>query len=78
MGLNEFAGTSRWRQARWRRAGSPPDGLRPQPFYLGIVFVMWIDLSVLLVRETHHTCPSSRAPRRTGDVPSGGVFWRTT
>jgi MFS family permease len=55
MGLNEFAGyvalagaalATGWVAARW--------GLRPEPFYVGILFVICgLGLSVLLVRETH-------------------------
>src|SRR4029450_6351503 len=56
MGLNEFAGpvplavsalATGWIAARY--------GLRPQPFYLGVVFVAGgLALSAVLVRETRH------------------------
>ena len=56
MGLNEFAGyaalagsalATGWIAARY--------GLRPQPFYLGVVFALvGLALSALLVRETRH------------------------
>lgn len=56
MGINEFAGyfavalgalATGWVAAQY--------GLRPQPFYLGVVFVIaGLLLSVLLVRETQH------------------------
>src|SRR5688572_22462818 len=82
MGLNEFAGyvavagsalATAWIAARY--------GLRPEPFYLGIAFVLLgFTLSVFAVRETHHHVAQesamSEAPER---VPSQGeVFWRTT
>jgi MFS family permease len=56
MGLNEFAGyfavaasalATGWMAARY--------GLRPEPFYLGVVYVAaGLGLSVLAVRETRH------------------------
>jgi MFS family permease len=67
MGMNEFAGylavagaalATGWIAARY--------GLRPQPFYLGIVFVgVGLVLSVLLVRETApHVALESTLRRR--------------
>jgi MFS family permease len=84
MGLNEFAGYfavalaalgTGWIAARY--------GLRPEPFYLGVGFVViGLALSVLLVRETrHHVAAESRL---AGELPPEGipsaraVFWRTT
>jgi MFS family permease len=84
MGLNEFAGYfavalaalgTGWIAGRY--------GLRPEPFILGIVFVVFgLALSVLLVRETkHHVAAESRL---AGELPPEGiptareVFWRTT
>jgi MFS family permease len=84
MGLNEFAGyfavagsalLTGWLAARY--------GLRPQPFYLGIGFVIaGLGLSALIVRETkHHVAHESKLH---GAPPSGGlptqreVFFRTT
>jgi MFS family permease len=84
MGLNEFAGyvalaasalATGWMAAQY--------GLRPQPFYLGVGFVIvGLALSALLVRETRHhvshestllaSLPSDRVP-----TPRE-VFWRTT
>jgi MFS family permease len=82
MGLNEFAGyvalagaalATGWIAAR--------TGLRPDPFYLGIVFVaVGLGLSVLLVRETasHVALESSRrAPSVKAPTPRE-VFWQTT
>ena len=84
MGLNEFAGyvalsgsalATGWIAANY--------GLRPQPFYLGVVFVaVGLALSVLLVRETrHHVAHESKllASNQDHSVPtSREVFWRTT
>ena len=84
MGLNEFAGylavaasalATGWIATRY--------GVRPEPFYLGVVFVMvGLALSVLLVRETRHHVSHESA--LAGTLPPGGipspreVFWRTT
>jgi len=84
MGLNEFAGyvalsgsalATGWIAANY--------GLRPQPFYLGVVFVaVGLALSVVLVRETrHHVAHESKlvASNQDDSVPtSREVFWRTT
>jgi MFS family permease len=84
MGLNEFAGyfavaasalATGWVAAR--------HGLRPEPFYLGVGYVVvGLGLSVLAVRETRgHADHESRA---IGELPAAGVptarqvFWRTT
>ena len=82
MGLNEFAGyvavagaalATGWIAAR--------TGLRPDPFYPGVVFVaLGLGLSIVLVRETSsHVALESRL----GGSPANGltareVFWRTT
>jgi len=83
MGLNEFAGyvavagsalATGWIAARY--------GIRPQPFYLGVVFAFaGLVLSALLVRETHHHVSHEAA--LAGTAPehaptSRDVFWRTT
>ncbi len=83
MGLNEFAGyvavaasalATGWIAARY--------GLRPQPFYLGVGFVIvGLALSALLVRETRHHVSHESALLGTlpGGVPTPReVFWRTT
>ncbi|MES2639617.1 MAG: MFS transporter [Myxococcota bacterium] len=84
MGLNEFAGyfavagsalATGWVAARW--------GLRPEPFYLGVAYVMLgLGLSTFLVRETlHHVRHEASL---AGALPPEGlpsqreVFWRTT
>ena len=84
MGLNEFAGygalaasalATGWIAARY--------GVRPQPFYLGVGFVIvGLALSAFLVRETRHHV--SHESTLLGTLPSEGVptprevFWRTT
>lgn len=84
MGLNEFAGyfavagsalATGYIAARY--------GLRPEPFYLGVVFVaVGLLLSGLLVRETaHHVAHESRlhGELASREVPSQReIFWRTT
>jgi MFS family permease len=85
MGLNEFAGyvalsasalATGFIAARY--------GLRPQPFYLGVVFVAaGLALSAVLVRETRHHVAheTSLAPPPPTDervLSPGEVFWRTT
>ena len=84
MGLNEFSGyaamaisalATGWIAARY--------GFRPQPFYLGVAFVVvGLALSALLVRETRHHVSHESA--LVGMLPAAGVptprqvFWRTT
>lgn len=82
MGLNEFAGyvavagaalATGWIAAR--------TGLRPEPFYPGIAFVViGLGLSAVLVRETSaHVVLESQSGRSSANVPSEtDVFWRTT
>lgn len=82
MGLNEFAGyvalagaalATAWIAAR--------TGLRPEPFYLGVVFVaLGLGLSISLVRETApHVALESRLGASSADGPTAReVFWRTT
>ncbi len=82
MGLNEFAGYAAvagaalltgWIAARY--------GLRPEPFFPGVVFVaLGLGLSVFLIRETSaHVMLESRQGVPSSDAPSAReVFWRTT
>ncbi len=82
MGLNEFAGyiavagaalATGWLAARY--------GLRPQPFYLGVAFVIiGLGLSVLLVRETssYVALEAERGGLTAGAPTQSDVFWRTT
>ena len=84
MGLTEFAGyvavaasalATGWIATRY--------GVRPQPFYLGVVFVVvGLALSALLVRDTRHHVALESA-LLTGPPPDGTptpreIFWRTT
>jgi len=82
MGLNESAGyvavagsalATAWIAAAY--------GLRPEPFYLGIAFVvLGLALSVFAVRETHHHVAHESATSDSSErLPSQReVFWRTT
>jgi len=81
MGLNEFAGyiavagaalATGWIAAR--------EGLRPEPFYLGVVFVAFgLGLSFFLVRDTaSHVALESAQQSGPAGVPPRDVFWRTT
>ncbi|MBW3568190.1 MAG: MFS transporter [Proteobacteria bacterium] len=82
MGLNEFAGyfavgisalVTGWLASIY--------GLRPEPFYLGIAYVViGILLSSFFVRETrHHVVHESRNHLQTdGDLTQREVFLRTT
>jgi MFS family permease len=84
MGLNEFAGyvavaasalATGWIAARY--------GLRPEPFYPGVVFaVVGLALSALVVRETrghseHESALRAEAEPRGLRTPRQ-VFWETT
>jgi MFS family permease len=84
MGLNEFAGyfavalaalATGWLATRY--------GLRPEPFFLGVAFVViGLALSLFLVRETkHHAAAESRLAGELlpEAVPTArDVFWRTS
>jgi MFS family permease len=84
MGLNEFAGyfavalsalATGWIAARY--------GLRPEPFYLGVGFVVFgLGLSLVLVRETRdhaHAESAMSAPLPASGAPTPReVFWNTT
>ena len=84
MGLNEFAGylamavsalATSWVAAEY--------GVRPEPFYLGVVYVVvGLGLSVFLVRETRHHVTHESAlvggDPASGILSSREVFWRTT
>jgi len=82
MGLNEFAGyvavagaalLTGWIAGR--------NGLRPDPFYPGVIFAAFgLGLSLLLVRETSaHVRLESTQRDPSSNAPSAReVFWRTT
>jgi MFS family permease len=84
MGLNEFAGY-------FAVAGSALAtgllaaryGLRPEPFYLGVVYVtLGLLLSAFAVRETkHHAAAESKlqgGPSPGGTPTQREIFWRTS
>ena len=84
MGLNEFAGyVAVAGSALGTGLIAARYGLRPEPFYLGVGFVViGLLLSTLAVRETrHHVAAEARLH---GALPPEGlpsqreVFWRTT
>jgi MFS family permease len=82
MGLNECAGylalagsalATGWIAAR--------TGLRPEPFYLGVLFVgCGLALSILLIKETatHVALESSLRGSDAAVLSRRDVFWRTT
>jgi len=84
MGINEFAGyvavavsalATGWVATAY--------GVRPQPFYLGVGYVViGFALSAFVVRETRHHVSHEAAlagPAPPGGMPSAReVFWRTT
>jgi len=84
MGVNEFSGyiavaasafATGWIAARY--------GLRPQPFYLGIVYVACgLLISALLVHDTRdhvaHETALRSAKQADAHVSQREVFWRTT
>jgi MFS family permease len=84
MGLNEFAGyaavaasalATGWIASQY--------GLRPQPFYLGVVYVAaGLLLTLLAVRETRHyvahEANNLAASTNVGDLDQREIFWRTT
>ena len=84
MGLNEFAGyVAVAGSALATGFIAAQSGLRPEPFYLGVVFVVCgLGLSALVVRDTrHHVAAESglRGDARNEAVPSArNVFVRTT
>jgi MFS family permease len=81
MGINEFAGyvavgaaalATGWIAAQY--------GLRPQPFYLGVGFVLiGLALSVLVVRETQGHARLEAGNTAPSDLPSQRtIFWQTS
>jgi MFS family permease len=82
MGLNEFAGyiavaaaalATGWIAAR--------EGLRPEPFYPGVLFVAFgLGLSLFFVRDTasHVALESALQSGAAGVPPPRDIFWRTT
>ena len=83
MGLNEFAGYFAVAASALATGFIAAHvGLRPEPFYLGVVFVvLGFLLSAFVVKETiHHVALESRlraAPETAGPTQRE-IFWRTT
>jgi MFS family permease len=82
MGLNEFAGYGALAGAAlltgWIAARH---GLRPDPFYPGVVFMaIGLALSLLFVRDTHGhvTLESTLHDRPSIPMSARDVFWKTT
>ncbi|MDP3274815.1 MAG: MFS transporter [Deltaproteobacteria bacterium] len=84
MGLNEFAGYFAVAASALATGWvAQTYGLRPQPFYLGVVFVsLGLVLSALAARETAgHSAAESRlreTPEATVALSPREIFWRTT
>jgi len=83
MGLNEFSGYLAVAGAAWATGYvATRFGLRPQPFYLGVVFAaVGLVLSVAFVRETRgHATHEAAAGKHAGaEMPSQrAVFLRTS
>jgi MFS family permease len=84
MGLNEFAGYCAVAgSALATGMVAAQVGLRPEPFYLGVVFsALGLLLSLVVVRETqHHVAAEAKlhGPLAPGALPTQReIFWRTT
>lgn len=82
MGLNEFAGYFAVAVAAWATGYiAARHGLRPEPFYLGVAFVVCgFLLSALAVRESHGHAAHEAASTRGGAVllSNREIFRRTT
>ena len=82
MGLNEFAGYIAVAGAAWMTGWiAAREGLRPEPFYLGVLFVsLGLGLSVLLVRETqsHVSLETQLQSSSDNGMTSSAIFWRTS
>lgn len=82
MGLNEFAGYAAVAIAAWATGYLASQyGLRPQPFYLGVAFLLGgLSLSVFIVKETadHAVHEASLTEISTESMPQREIFLRTT
>ena len=82
MGLNEFAGYGAMGVSTWATGWiASRYGLRPEPFYLGVLFVAaGLTLSWLFVRGTEgHVAREMVARGSSEPAPSArDVFWRTS
>jgi MFS family permease len=82
MGLNEFAGYGAVAISAWATGYiAARNGLRPEPFYLGLVFLAFgLLLSIFAVRETHHHAihEASTSEAMSEPVTHREIFRRTT
>jgi len=82
MGLNEFAGYFAVAIAAWATGYiAARHGVRPQPFYLGVLFLACgLFLSMFAVRETqgHAVHEANTSQTQAGPLSHGEIFWRTT
>lgn len=82
MGLNEFAGYFAVALAAWATGYiAARHGLRPEPFYLGVAFVVFgLLLSIFAVRETraHAAHESALAAAETALPTQSEIFRRTS
>jgi MFS family permease len=82
MGLNEFSGYIAVAASAFATAWiAAACGLRPEPFYLGVVFaLLGLSLSVFAIRDTrHHVAHELKTIAAMERPPSQrDVFWRTT
>jgi len=84
MGLNEFAGYGAMAASAWATGWiAARSGLRPDPFYLGIIFVAaGLVLSLLFVHDTDGHLGREVAARHGGSsersLTARDIFWRTS
>lgn len=81
MGLNECAGYVALAAAAYATGViASQSGLRPEPFYLGVAFVIAGIVLSLFVRETwgHSALESRTGLGDDANRTSPGIFWRTT
>ena len=80
MGLNECAGYVALAASAYATAWVASwAGLRPEPFYLGVAFVVSGLCLSMFVQETRgHSVLESQGQHRVRTAPREGVFWRTT
>ena len=83
MGLNECAGYTAVAAAAWATGWiAARSGLRPEPFYLGVAFVVvGLGLSALLVRDTEgHVAREVTlvGPESQSALTARRIFWQTS